>query len=252
MRYAAERTTGQPGRKLPNPEREVRRQRIARRLVGMDIDEDDEFDPAHSTSDSFVKMHDDDQIEYVGFDACLPRAVELAEKKWSVNPSERDGLSLRISNLLVRRGIAGEMGGICSFEAHDKIRRRLVKDFTKEPVDPRYAKPSYDQLVNADKFIWKEVSKICRKGVRARCGGPCPADAAIDTVLASHDPGTPICGAARIKSFGLLGGNSWWWNGAITPSEAQAERETQAGRSQCDHSTQQAIRDSSFGSRDFR
>ena len=187
-KYMMERTAGTPARILPTGEREVRRERIERRLTGLEIGENDDLDVAFGTTDLFSAMWDNDAITYVAWEACPTRSAELeGQKKWTV-PRDDQSCVHALSHMLMRRAIGGEIGGIATFETADKIRKRFVKALTAPPADPRFRRPSLEQIRSADRYLWKEVGKKCRRTVRATSFGTrTPADIAIEEVLATHE-----------------------------------------------------------------
>lgn len=204
MRQRLERTDHDLPRKVPTAEREARKEAIRRKLApGLVIE--GELDPANCVIDRYVQQVEDNTVEWIPWEEVPKRDQELAgapgRRKWiadhmgvvrekSVKPEVMAdvGSALRISNALLRRGVALEVAGLMSFTAHERLRARLIRAFTDAPSDPRFGAPSVEQVRRADKEAWRMLSKACRAGVRARSAAdPLPADAAIDGVLSSVD-----------------------------------------------------------------
>ena len=67
---------------------------------------------------------------------------------------------------LQRRGIALEIAGVMSYEAHDLIRNRLVTPLSEPPADDRYSKISMQQVMTADRKAWEMLASECALGIR--------------------------------------------------------------------------------------
>ena len=204
LRQRMERTDSDTPRRVPQAEREARKGAVRQRLApGLLVEGD--LDPANCTIDRFVQQVDDNVVEWVPWEEAPKRDQELAsapgKRKWMADSSGvvREKVSkteihadvssaLRVSWALQRRGIAAEVAGLMSFEAHEKLRLRLSAALTSEPSDSRFAAPSMEQIKNADKEAWRQTAKKCRTGDRPQSAlDPLPMDVAISEVLASMD-----------------------------------------------------------------
>ena len=202
LRHRVERTDSDAPRKVPQAEREARKKTLRARLSpGLRVE--GELDPANVVVDRFVAMVDDNTIEWVPWEEVAKRDQEITtrpgQKRWGPdahgvvkektvkNEVHADvGSALKISWALQRRGIAAEVAGLMTFEAHEKIKAHLLTALTREVPDSRFSPPSLEAIRMADKEIWKKLSVACREGVRpASALDPLPADLAVDAVLAS-------------------------------------------------------------------
>eukprot|EP00971_Amphidinium_carterae_P280216 5563039-Amphidinium_carterae.2 len=61
-------------------------------------------------------------------------------------------------------GVA-DIGGILTFEVHDKLAQVLVKELTSSPP-PGYQNVTLDQVARADMEVWKLVSACCAAGLQ--------------------------------------------------------------------------------------
>ena len=155
MKQRVERTGDEPPRRLPDAERSVRRTRLETRLVGLRLE--GYAEPSFSLVDLFADAFDADQLSYIPWSACTPRSLEIElkvkEKSWApgssgvikerssdIEPSINVNAALALDHALLRRCLAAELGGVISFEGHEKLRRRFLSALSEETPDPRYAK----------------------------------------------------------------------------------------------------------------
>ena len=87
--------------------------------------------------------------------------------------------------MMERNAMATDMAGILSFAAHEKIRFFLEAARTEDLADPRWLPVSWDQLLSAEREIWKQLGDKLGREVRGVPGQAPPADALIDDILAS-------------------------------------------------------------------
>ena len=76
------------------------------------------------------------------------------------------GACVAISQCLQRRSVAAEMGGLMSYETHERLHRLLLNALTEKPFDPGFVQPSADRVRNTDKWIWNKISSMCGKGLK--------------------------------------------------------------------------------------
>ncbi len=195
--------------RMPTAERQSRRDSTAARLSNLDIEED--MEPSNALIDLCATMADTNSVVYVAWDKCTTFDQELDrpsgeawKKEWKADSQGymRESASqpelvadvgantrareLKLQSALVRRSLAMDMAGVMSYEAAMRITKYLMKKFLASPPDDRYASPSLEQIRRADVFIWKELARACRRGVRPIGGGQLPLDAAVGEVL--RDP----------------------------------------------------------------
>ena len=204
LRQKLERTDQDAPRKLPQAEREARKEAIRKRLApGLDIEGD--LEPANCVVDRMGTMLDEGVLEYVAWEDVPKRDQELAaapiKRKWAADaagvvrekavrqdPAADTSTALRVSWALQRRGVALEIAGLMTYEAHEKIRLKLISAITKDTPDPRYAPASLDQTKAADREIWRQLSKKAKGQLRAKTPmDPPPLEAFIEDILKSME-----------------------------------------------------------------
>eukprot|EP00971_Amphidinium_carterae_P297564 5912062-Amphidinium_carterae.1 len=133
------------------------------------------MEPAHVLIDRFAAMTDDHSVSYVGIhesiSGMISREDELSGTKKSRNfkvtaentltevqpsvPQAADlSTELRVLQALHRRGAAADIGGVLTFEVHDKLAQVLIKELTRMPP-PGYQKVTLDQIARADLEAWR-------------------------------------------------------------------------------------------------
>ena len=94
--------------------------------------------------------------------------------------------ALKVSWALQRRGLAMEIAGFMTYECHELIRAKLLDALTREVPSEQYEQPTLEILRSADKEIWKQMARMCDKGIRATTPrDPLPVDQNIEKVLDS-------------------------------------------------------------------
>ena len=149
MRRRVDRVDDDSVPQLPTEEREARRSRLQARLVGIDIAGD--LDPSPSLVHVVHTMSVSGVVKYVPWETCTKFAQEayLQPKRkqgWSPDASgvvrehfstELPTVSVQTTHLLsqalIRRGLAMEIGMVMSFEIHEKIRHTLINALCEDP-----------------------------------------------------------------------------------------------------------------------
>ena len=259
LKSRSERTDADPPRRLPQVEREARRLALDTRLAPA-VQIDGDMEPAHAVVDRFVAMLEEDRIEHVPWGSVATRRAEVRNGPIRKRGADREASNAtllptatnthhEINMALQRRSVAVEMAGLMSWEAHERIRQRLLKALTESTGDAAYAPPSTARVHAADQWIWEQLSSKCSRGLSATTAADeHPADAAVTEVLSSYDLAIrlaplPVSGA---------GGSSGGGGGGGAPA-AQAKRPRNRGGQQLaltngppgvwDHPVLPAIRD---------
>ena len=130
MRGRLERTSSDPPRVIPQPEREQRFQALVRSLPGMSFK--GIMEPAHAIADKMTQMLEQGQLRYVAWSECSSRQDELLSVKvdrfWKpdaaghmkevlVNNAVTADTStdLKLMQALTRRGISFHMAHLMEF-----------------------------------------------------------------------------------------------------------------------------------------
>ena len=112
-------------------------------------------------------------------------AMDVEEKPEDPLHVGSPDFALRWDRMMERNAMAVDMAQIMSFAAHEKIRFFLEAARTEELADPRWMPVSWDQILSAEREIWKQLGDRLGREVRARDGGAPPADAILDAILES-------------------------------------------------------------------
>jgi hypothetical protein len=153
--------------------------------------------------DTCVQMMEDNVLKYVEWSECTKRSQELfgvrkdaeAKKGWQPDAHgvvkevlKAEPLTASVSTdwqlhkALQRRSVAMEVGGICMFEDAEKITDRFIRELHRDPLDG-YKAVSVNQLIRADKRIWRRIAELTRSGIQRRADGSKPVADAITAVL---------------------------------------------------------------------
>ena len=123
-----------------NAEREERRARVERHLVGLELIDD--LDVSDRLIDRCIAIYDNNRLAYLGPELCTKRDMEICDVQkdptWATAPDLSGVLRLKRSDddvradldsqfsllyAFQRRGLALEMGEVMSFETHEILRR---------------------------------------------------------------------------------------------------------------------------------
>jgi hypothetical protein len=197
MKRKVERVEDDAPRRLPMPERDARRDRQARELVGLSLT--GEFECAHGLIDKAVQMMEDDIIRYLPVDECSKREQEMnGEKKDKELKTDSRGFvretsvnakviadttsDLRLKNAFIRRGLAFDQAQVMAFATHEKLVSLLFTEYMRDPPIG-FRKVSQDQMMRADREVFRRLQELTRKGIRPAADGARPIDAAMQGVL---------------------------------------------------------------------
>ena len=229
---------------LPTEEREARRVRLQARLVGVDISGD--LDPSPSLVHAAHTMSVSGIVKYVPWETCSMFSQEayLQPKKrqgWAPDASgvvkehstaELPTVSVHTTHLLsqalIRRGLAFEIGTIMTYEVHELLRRALLDALCEDPP-PGYAAASMAQLERADKYIFAKLGEYTRAGLRGVILSGLPLDGYISKILESSKFNMLLMPLA--KASGSAASSSSQPNSEPPPPSARR----QAGQAGGDH-----------------
>ena len=204
LKAKTERTEDAAPRRLPQAEREVRRKTLDERLgAGFSVSGD--FEPAHFVVDRVVDMVETERVEWISWDKVAARKAELkmgpVKRKWSADasgalrettvrehPEAAVNTHWEINQALRRRSVALDMGGLMSFEAHERLTSRFMRALTEQPGDTAYSPPSVERVRAADVWVWERLASLLARGLRPElAGATLPADTALDTIMGSME-----------------------------------------------------------------
>jgi hypothetical protein len=200
MRSRLDRTSSDPPRVIPQPEREQRFQQLVRLLPGMRCT--GVLEPAYSITDKMTQMLEQNQLKYISWTECPTREDELLSVKvdrfWkpdaaghmkevivAQHPNTDTSTDLKLMQALMRRGMAFHMSHLMSFETHEKLRNLLMGELARQPPSSEYGWLSMAQLDRADKEIFRQLSELCRSGLAADSTGIRPLERHMQSCLDS-------------------------------------------------------------------
>jgi hypothetical protein len=244
-----ERTEDDKPRVMPNAEREERRDALDKRLPGVKLE--GELDPSHSLINACAALFDDNIARYIEWNKCHKledEAVSSSRKRKLWEEDDKGFLKvtsggqelgdadttteLRLSNCLQRRAIAMDVAGLMSYECGEEIRIFLLDELQRPPPDERYAATSLEQIRRADKEIFSQIGKTCRKGVRPDSLGALPMNEALPKVLDSHRLTCILAPLPKGGSYTKGGSSSSLRrSGSVTPDRAKRNDNAQESAS---------------------
>jgi hypothetical protein len=89
---------------------------------------------------------------------------------------------LRLKNAFIRRGLAFDQAQVMAFGTHEKLVALLFTEYMREPPIG-FRKVSQDQMMRADREVFRRLQELTRKGIRPASDGARPIDAAMQGVL---------------------------------------------------------------------
>ena len=191
MRSRIDRSSADPPKSMPQPEREVRFRELARSLPGTDCT--GVHEPAHFIVDKMTQMLEQGQLRYISWTECPSRQDEMlsvkVERFWKPDAAGHMkevvaplainadvSTDLKLLQALTRRGMAFHMSHLMSFTAHEKIKKLIMTELAREPPSPEYAWLTIAQVDRADKEIFRQLGEACRGGLAADANGIRPME----------------------------------------------------------------------------
>ena len=185
-------------RKVPNLEREERREKLAARLIGVDMDSE-ELNCSNALIDLAIAIYDADCLTYVGPEKCTKKDLELRGvnrdpvfvpdaagvmrmKSVREDPCAPLESQFALQFAFRRRALAFEMGDLLKFELHELLIAKLVSSIMRDPL-PGYARVSVEQALRADVVAFRVMARLTRRGVKRDAHNARPLDAALPLAL---------------------------------------------------------------------
>ena len=184
-------------KKMPTAERAARHAEQKVRLKGVIIE--GEFECSHTLLDAVAQQFERDELKYVPVSSCTTREQELvgvrkesqlsldSEGQLKIKPSTSlavadNGTDLKLKNSLTRRGLAYDQAGLLDFLVHAKWVEKLFATQARSSP-PGYRPISINQMLEADRALWKKMADHCRSGIVPTPGGPRPLDEALEKFM---------------------------------------------------------------------
>ena len=175
---------------MPVQEREQRRTALETKLVGMELT--GELDPSFKLCNLVHGMHEANTIQYLEWSCLTKRSQELNKvkeiKAWQPDSSgfmkehvvtelmpARTDTDYLLRCALSRRGLALEIGRVCSFKVHEALVELFFKAMYADRLDG-FDPVQISQIKAADQEVWRLVAESCRAGIRAEPDGTLPVE----------------------------------------------------------------------------
>jgi hypothetical protein len=188
-------------KKVPAPERAQRHEDQQNRLAGLVLKDD--LECSRSLLDIVMQQHEQNEARYISLEKCTSREQELCgAKKDSMLSLDTDGqikikpgqnsakadltTDLKVKAAFTRRGLAYDQAGLLDFHAHNAWVEKLFRTTQKAAPDG-FATVSLQQILNADREIWKLMLDERRAGVVGLAGQPQPLTEAMKKLMDSPD-----------------------------------------------------------------
>ena len=198
MRARNSRSSTDPPRTMPQPEREHRFQALRALLPGMMCT--GVHEPSDSLVDKMAQMLEQGRLVYVPWQERASKDQERenvrTDRFWKPDASGHmketvvpcavnadTSTDLKLIQALVRRGMAFHMAHLMKFDTHEKLKNLLMGELAREPPSPEYSWVSVAQLVRADKEVFRLLNEACRAGLTPDPAGVRPLDACMNRIL---------------------------------------------------------------------
>ncbi|CAE7242070.1 unnamed protein product [Symbiodinium sp. CCMP2592] len=203
MRQKIEKSEEPTARRLTQPERAERHEKQVAKLVGVLIKGPSE--PSEALVDKAVSAYEQNELRYISWESCTSREQEVASErkkdtrftidehsgKLKVENKEAEDKASTASEVhvlqaLQRRSLALDQANLVEYTLMQQWSDRLLRARMDDPP-PQYSRPSWGQLVAADKKLFSELRDLTRDGVQSSSGGVRPLDKHLPAVMMSYD-----------------------------------------------------------------
>ena len=202
MRQKIEKSEEPTLQRLSQPERAERYDKQCKKLVGLTIKGASE--PSEALVDKAVSAYEGNELRYISWEACTSREQEVASDrkkdtrftidehtgKLKVETKEAENKASTASEVhvlqaLQRRSLALDQANLVDYTLMQQWSDRILRARMDEPP-PQYSRPTWSQLVAADKKLFSELRDLTRDGVQPS-GGVRPLDKHLPVVMMSYD-----------------------------------------------------------------
>ena len=192
MKQRVEQTEDTSARKLSQPERAERIERQRKKLAFLTIKGFSE--PSESLIDKCVACYESNELRYISWESCTSREQEVgSDKKKDIrftldeatgrlkidNKSHEDkadtSSEVLVLQALQRRSLAMDQANLIEYREMELWREKLLRARLTDPP-AGFCKPSWSQLIAADKQLFNELRDLTRSGVQSSAAGVRPLD----------------------------------------------------------------------------
>ena len=201
MKQQLERSEEVQTRKLTQPERADLYERQVKRLVGTTLK--GPLEPSDAMIDVFCSIYEANRLRFIPWEKYTSKEVEIdrdtrAEHMFAVDsngqlkienkqaePTADTSTEILLQYALQRRGLSMGQANLLNYTLHQKWVDRLIKTRLQVPP-PGYNKPTFRQLLEADKKLFEVLADATRSGVQTTPKGR-PLDLAFDKAIDSTE-----------------------------------------------------------------
>jgi len=198
LKHRLERKDDDPPRRLPAIEREERKAELAKTL-GEGLKLTGEYEPSDALIDLAVEICEGEVVKRIPWERCTAKQAEVeGDKQVQCLREDRDGFIklatstsspaadtsslLKLSDALLRRGAALEIGRVVSWKTHQKLVAEIMSALKREPhagmtrITPEQAK-AYDVEV------WRRTAELAGGRVKPEADGTKPLDRLLEQAM---------------------------------------------------------------------
>ena len=203
MKQRVEQTEDTSARKLGQPERAERIERQRKKLAFLTIKGFSE--PSESLIDKCVACYESNELRYISWESCASREQEVgSDKKKDIrftldeatgrlkidNKSHEDkadtSSEVLVLQALQRRSLAMDQANLIEYREMELWREKLLRARLTDPP-AGFCKPSWSQLIAADKQLFNELRDLTRSGVQSSAAGVRPLDTHLTNAMRMHE-----------------------------------------------------------------
>ena len=199
LRQKIEKSDEPASRRLTQPERAERFEKQKKKLSIKN-----QTEPSEALVDKAVACYESNELRYLPWEACTSREQEVGSdrrKDTRFTVDEHSGRlkvenkdaeqkavttsEVHIMQALQRRSLAMDQANLVEYSVMQQWSDRLIRARVQD-APAGYAKPTWAQLVAADKKLFSELRDLTRDGVQANAGAR-PLDTHVPSVMNSFD-----------------------------------------------------------------
>ena len=201
LKYRIEKRDDDPPRMLPDIEKADRKSKLKERL-GEGLKMEAEADPADSLIDLAVEIYETRTVKRIPWEKCICQEAEaegikvipelqcdkngvLKVGQGTVLPDADTSDTTLLMDVLVRRGLALDIGQVVSWEAHSVMVADIRAAIRRKPL-PGFRPVTFEQVADFDKEVWRRVAEEAKGEFRYVPGSPPPLDAILRKVIVEH------------------------------------------------------------------
>ena len=184
LKGRTERTDDTLVRKLAAPERAIRYEAQKKRISGFVLE--NEFECSDRLIDLVIQQYDDNRLSLIPWGVCTKKISEIGglkkEAAMSATADITSDYLLRCA--MTRRSLAYDQAQLITFSVFELWHEHLIAMRHLEPPSC-YQRTSYQQIIEADKFMHMKLCELTRNGIVPDDAGNKPLDKAIKDSISS-------------------------------------------------------------------